>query len=218
MGKNCKTCLSSKLRESQPEKLMNIFYSMWNHHPYNIVFPIAYNFLLSFVLVRVTFLAKYTNKQIQKQMKNKVNLRFHSSYTRADKTKMFVYLVSGKKDALEAYAEYQGDYKRHQDDDETKPMLYFTKKYAGNTAILDEGENGWYLNTEEQDKLASLLAQHAGTPMGDALAAQLAAKLLAEVAAPVPAARTIATPAPAVQAQAVVAQEPVEAPSELDGM
>jgi hypothetical protein len=116
-------------------------------------------------------------------MKQKtLKLKFSRVYKNAQSKQVFVYFVSGSEEALEAYIDYQGDMLRYEDNDESKRPLFFTTKYANDNAVLSEStsENGgWYIDRTEEDKLMSMLDQYGDSPLGRALAAELAKEKLA---------------------------------------
>lgn len=116
-------------------------------------------------------------------MKQKtLKLKFSRVYKNAQQKQVFVYFVSGSEEALEAYIDYQGDMLRYEDNDETKRPLFFTTRFANDTAVLSEStsENGgWYIDRTEEDKLMSMLDQYGDSPLGRALAEQVAREKLA---------------------------------------
>jgi hypothetical protein len=109
-----------------------------------------------------------------------LKLRFKRSYRSQSGKTVFVYLVSGKAGDLESYKEYCGDNIRHEDDDESKPPLYFTTQFAGESATLAPNQEGnkYYVDRSEDDKINSLIEQHAGSALGVALAQAKAQELI----------------------------------------
>ena len=116
-------------------------------------------------------------------MKQKtLKLKFHRSYKNGAGKQIFVYFVSGSSDSLDSYKDYQGDMLRYEDNDEDKRPLYFTQRFAYNEAILCESQSengGWYVDRTEEDKVQSMLDQYGDTPLGRAMAAEVAREKLA---------------------------------------
>lgn len=132
-----------------------------------------------------------------------MKIKLLSSYRNSNGHVVFVYRVSGSKSQIEVFSEAQGEYLKYEDNDESKAPLFFTTKYAGDTGALVATSTGKIVvdNTEE-NKLISLMEQHKGTALGDALALQIASKMMQSASktapAPIVAAPIVAaTPAPA---------------------
>jgi len=108
-----------------------------------------------------------------------LKLKFKRSYRSQSGKTVFVYLVSGKANDVEAYNNSCGDYLRT--DDVTGQSLHFASSFAGNEATLVPNQDGdrYYIDRSEDDKVNSLIEQHAGTALGAALAQAKAAELLA---------------------------------------
>lgn len=120
-----------------------------------------------------------------------MKIRLLSSYRNSNGNVVFVYKVTGTKSQLTQYIEAQSEYLKYEDNDESKAPLFFTTKYAGDTGALVITQSGKIVvDTTEENKLASLMEQHKGTALGDALAQQLAAKMMKDLskASPAPAA------------------------------
>ena len=121
-----------------------------------------------------------------------MKIKLISSYRNGNGNVVFVYRVTGSKSQMNTYIEAQSEYLKYEDGDETKSPLLFTTNFAGNEGALVVTSTGKIVvDTTEQNKMASIMKQHAGTPLGDALATQLAAKMLGELSK--------ASPAPAVE-------------------
>lgn len=140
-----------------------------------------------------------------------LKLKFKRSYRSQNSGKtVFVYTVTGKAADVELYKESCGDYLRHEDDDESKPPLFFVTQFAGEQGTLLPNAEGtrFYVDKSEDDKINSLIEQHAGTALGAALAQAKAAELMAAMRK-----QTSAT-------SVVKAAAPVEekAPENLDGL
>jgi len=108
-----------------------------------------------------------------------LKLKFKRSYRSQSGKTVFVYLVSGKANDVEAYNNSCGDYLRT--DDVTGQCFHFASSFAGNEATLVPNQDGdrYYIDRSEDDKVNSLIEQHAGTALGAALAQAKAAELLA---------------------------------------
>jgi hypothetical protein len=107
-----------------------------------------------------------------------LKLRFKRSYRSQSGKTVFTYQVTGKAGDLESYKEYCGDNLR--EDDSTGAPLYFTTKFAGENATLAPNQDGnaYYVDRSEEDKVNSLIEQHAGSALGIALANAKAQELL----------------------------------------
>ena len=118
-----------------------------------------------------------------------MKIKLLSSYRNANGTIVFVYKVSGSKSQMTQYIESQGEYLKYEDGDDTKAPLYFDTKYAGESGSLIVTQSGRAIvDRTEESKIMSLMEQHKGTALGDALAAQIAAKMMKELGAKAPAA------------------------------
>jgi len=108
-----------------------------------------------------------------------MKIKLLRSYRNSNGNIVFVYRVSGSKSQLLTYTEAQSEYLKYEDDDESKAPLFFTTKYAGdNGALVITSTGKIVVDSTEENKLLSLMEQHKGTALGDALAQQLAAKLM----------------------------------------
>jgi hypothetical protein len=124
-------------------------------------------------------------------MKN-LTIEFQRSYRKAGKTPgapsrlTFVYLVIGTAEQLTQYRDVQGAYLR---ENEKGQALFFTTRYAGETAMLMLNHTGddYYVDNTAMDKQASLVAQYGGN-LGQAIAMQIASQATGIVQQPLPAA------------------------------
>jgi hypothetical protein len=134
-----------------------------------------------------------------------LKLKFKRSYKSQSGKTVFVYQVTGKPADLESYKEFCGDNLR--EDDTTGAPLYFTTKFAGESSMLAPNQDGtaFYVDRSEDDKINSLIEQHAGTALGTALANAKAQELLNAM-------RKGSAPAP------VAKQVEEKAPENLDGL
>jgi hypothetical protein len=107
-----------------------------------------------------------------------LKLRFKRSYRSQSGKTVFTYQVTGKAADIESYKEYCGDNLR--EDDSTGAPLYFTTQFAGESATLAPNQDGtkFYVDRSEDDKINSLIEQHAGTALGIALANAKAQELI----------------------------------------
>ncbi len=107
-----------------------------------------------------------------------LKLRFKRSYRSQSGKTVFTYQVTGKAGDLESYKEYCGDNLR--EDDSTGAPLYFTTQFAGENATLAPNQDGtkFYVDRSEDDKINSLIEQHAGSALGIALANAKAQELI----------------------------------------
>ena len=120
-----------------------------------------------------------------------LKLKFKRSYRSQSGKTVFTYQVTGKTADIESYKEYCGDNLR--EDDSTGAPLYFTTQFAGENATLAPNQDGtkFYVDRSEDDKINSLIEQHAGSALGIALANAKAQELISAmrkstpVAAPV---------------------------------
>lgn len=140
-----------------------------------------------------------------------LKLKFKRSYRSQTTGKtVFVYTVTGKSGDVELYKDSCGDYLRHEDDDESKAPLFFVTQFAGENATLLPNAEGtrFYVDKSEDDKINSLIEQHAGTALGNALAQAKAAELMAAMRKQAPATSKTAAAEPAAE----------KAPENLDGL
>jgi hypothetical protein len=107
-----------------------------------------------------------------------LKLKFKRSYRAQSGKTVFTYQVTGKANDVDAYKEYCGDNLR--EDDTTGAPLYFTTQFAGENATLAPNQDGdkYYVDRTEDDKINSLIEQHAGTALGIALANAKAQELI----------------------------------------
>jgi len=107
-----------------------------------------------------------------------LKLKFKRSYRSQSGKTVFTYQVTGKTGDLESYKEYCGDNLR--EDDSTGAPLYFTTQFAGESATLAPNQDGtkFYVDRSEDDKINSLIEQHAGSALGVALANAKAQELI----------------------------------------
>lgn len=107
----------------------------------------------------------------------KVQIKFVRMYKKQGTGKtVFVYAVSGNKDAVERYAEAKGD--NLVIDDDTQKPLWFTTNSVGKSAELTiTAEGKMYVDQSEQEMLASQISQLGGN-LGKALATEYAKKLV----------------------------------------
>ncbi len=138
-----------------------------------------------------------------------LKLRFKRSYRSQSGKTVFVYLVSGKANDVESYNNSCGDYLRV--DDVTGQSLHFASTFAGNESMLVPNQEGdrYYIDRSEDDKVNSLIEQHAGTALGNALAQAKAAELLAAMR------KVTSVSAPVVKVEAKVEES---VPENLDGL
>lgn len=96
---------------------------------------------------------------------------------RKNSTLVFRYALSGKDEGIEAYKALKGDNYRQTEDGDA---LYFTTRFAGNTCkiVVNAETEKIYVDDSAMAQASSLASQFAGTPLGDAMAQQLAASLL----------------------------------------
>ena len=138
-----------------------------------------------------------------------LKLKFKRSYRSQSGKTVFVYLVSGKAADVESYNNSCGDYLRT--DDVTGQSLHFASSFAGNEATLVPNQDGdrYYIDRSEDDKVNSLIEQHAGTALGAALAQAKAAELLAAMRSK----GSVSAPVAKVEAK-----QEESAPENLDGL
>jgi hypothetical protein len=107
-----------------------------------------------------------------------LKLKFKRSYRSQSGKTVFTYQVTGKAADIESYKEYCGDNLR--EDDTTGSPLYFTTQFAGENATLAPNQDGdkYYVDRTEDDKINSLIEQHAGSALGVALANAKAQELI----------------------------------------
>ena len=106
----------------------------------------------------------------------KLKIRLLRQYRKVGTGKMvFVYQVTGKKDAVEAYREAQGE---NFVEDPEDGVLYFTIRFAGkNGEIIVSKEGKISADMSQFDQAASLAEQFPGA-LGQEIAKLAAAKLL----------------------------------------
>lgn len=112
-------------------------------------------------------------------MKN-LNGTFARSYKKRNKNNelvdVFVYHVTGSKEAVDAYEKTQGEFLRK--DETTGKPLFFSTRYVGDNAKLIITEKGSVVpDMSEFSKAASLASQFGGN-LGQELARNAAAKLM----------------------------------------
>jgi len=105
-----------------------------------------------------------------------MKIKNKSDYPRNGK-QIFVSRVSGTKEELAKYKEVQGE--NYREDEDGTPLHYSTGvRHADGSALkLTRAGDKFFVDQSEKAKNISLVAQYPG-PIGDALAAQIAAKLL----------------------------------------
>jgi hypothetical protein len=143
----------------------------------------------------------YLNNQLNQLNKQSMKIKLLSSYRNGNGNVVFVYKVTGSKNQIATYVEAQSEYLKYEDGDETKSPLFFTTNFAGNDGELVITQAGKIVvDTTEQNKLASIMKQHAGTPLGDALAKAAADKMMKELSKATPASASAqATPTPTAE-------------------
>lgn len=105
---------------------------------------------------------------------------FVRSYKKLDKNgvlvDVFVYAVTGSKEAIAEYGRVQGEFLRV--DEDTKHPLFFTTRYVGEVSPLIITEKGNVVaDMSEFSKAASLASQFGGN-LGQELARAAASKLM----------------------------------------
>ncbi len=122
-------------------------------------------------------------------MKN-LNATFARSYKKRNKNNelvdVFVYHVSGSKEATEEYKKVQGEFLRT--DEATGKDIFFSTRYVGDTAKLIITEKGNVVPDMSEYAKAHSLASQFGGNLGQELARNTAAKLMGGQPA------TVATP------------------------
>jgi hypothetical protein len=107
---------------------------------------------------------------------NKLKGECLGMYVSRNGNETFRYKVTGSPEALTAYEEAQGEY--YTVDDATGNVLWFTTRYAGETATIVVTDAGKiYADMSEFAKQASLAKQFGGN-LGQELARSAAEKLL----------------------------------------
>ena len=103
-------------------------------------------------------------------------------YVKSNGNVVFVYRVSGKADAMEAYADAQGSNLR---EDEDGTPLYFSTKFAGDTCtlLINTDKGTVYPDMSAFRRQASLAKQFGGS-LGDKIAANAFGKLFGAVSQP----------------------------------
>jgi len=121
---------------------------------------------------------------------------FTRSYRSQNGNTVFVYGISGSEEELAQYKTIQGE--NHRVDDETGAPLWFTTRFAGDSAKMIITQNGNVIaDMAEFDKAKSLVEQYGGN-LGDALAQSVVGKLLGG--------QSVASPAPEAQAEEAPAE------------
>ncbi len=115
-----------------------------------------------------------------------LNGTFQRSYKKRDKNNnlvdVFVYTVTGSKEAIEEYAKAQGEFLRTEE--ATGKHLWFSTRYVGDSAKLIITEKGNVVaDMSEFAKAASLASQFGGN-LGVELARNAAAQLMGTSSAP----------------------------------
>lgn len=129
-----------------------------------------------------------------------MKIKLLSSYRNGKGNIVFVYRVSGTKTQMAQYIESQGEYLKYEDDDDTKSPLYFDTKYAGENGSLIITQKGRaVIDNTEESKIISLMEQHKGTALGDALAMQVASKMMKDLTSKSSVAPVQATPTPTAE-------------------
>lgn len=90
---------------------------------------------------------------------------------------VFVYVLVGSVSAIEAYQTLKGEDYRETDD---KKPLFFTTRYAGKTCavVVNEDTEKIYVDNSELDQANNIVEQMGDTPLGKAIAQQLATRIL----------------------------------------
>lgn len=109
-------------------------------------------------------------------MRHNLSIKDQGSYRNKKGTTVFRYSVHGKQEALDAYAEAQGEYFVK---DEKLGVLYFTPRYAGQNAklVVNDETGKVYVDDSEMQKQASIVSQYGGN-LGEAMATAAAQKLM----------------------------------------
>ena len=96
---------------------------------------------------------------------------------------VFRYEITGTQSEIEAYKAIQGE--NFKTDEKSGKPLFFTTRFSGVNATLGFNKDNTkvYVDNSEMDAMNSLIEQHKGTALGDALAAEAAKKAIADVAA-----------------------------------
>ncbi len=102
------------------------------------------------------------------------------SYPKNGKT-IFKYAVKGTAEEIENFKALQGQFLRFQDDDATKAPLWFTPTCTGKFVELKVSAKGTVFPDNGQLNALKSLANHMQGPIGDAIGAELAKKLIAEM-------------------------------------
>lgn len=122
-----------------------------------------------------------------------LNGTFQRSYKKRDKNNnlvdVFVYSVTGSKDAIEAYEKAQGEFLRT--DETTGKHLFFSTRYVGESAKLIITEKGNVVPDMSEFAKAHSLASQFGGNLGQELARNAAAQLMGSASG----ATTVAQPA-----------------------
>jgi len=91
---------------------------------------------------------------------------------------VFVYLVKGKADELDAYREQAGSYLV--EDDNGNPLFFSTRLVGAKCPLITTQDGRMVPDTSEMDMQAALIEQYGGA-VGNALAEKLANKLTASL-------------------------------------
>lgn len=101
-------------------------------------------------------------------MNNNLKVSYLRSYRSKNGTVTFVYKVTGSADAMERYAEVQGNFLRT--DEETGDTLWFTTRFIGQTGnIIVTANDKIVADMSKYEQAASLCSQFSGV-FGEKLA------------------------------------------------
>ena len=106
-----------------------------------------------------------------------------SNYKSQKGNPVFRYELSGTEAELAQYKALQGE--NFRTDEKSGKALFFSTRFHGASCIVNFNKDNTkvYVDSSEMDALNSLATQYAGTATGDAIAAEIAKKMVAEVAA-----------------------------------
>ena len=106
--------------------------------------------------------------------------KYQRQYVNDKGNLVFVYELTGKKEALAQYHEIQGDF--HRVDKDSGIPLYFSSKSLGNECTLVFTQNGKVVpDMSELNHVASLAEQFSNTPLGAEIARAAAQRIVAGI-------------------------------------